>query len=109
MKDCPAETAAAALDCLAARLVTATDADRAQASSVLVNVPNVHPLRWIKVEDTMRDLVLDEANAIQHGRGDLPSTPVTADELRAFAARLRDGAPEMQETGWYKTLHGGGE
>jgi hypothetical protein len=109
VKDCPAETAAAALDYLAAHLATATDADRAQASAVLVNVPNVHPLRWIKVKDAMRDLVLDEANAIQHGRGDLPRTPVTAGELRAFAGRLREGAPEMRETGWYKTLHGGGE
>lgn len=109
MKDCPAETAAAALDYLAARLATATDADRAQASTVLVNVPLVHPLRWVAVEGVYRDLVLDEADAIQHGRGDLPRTPVTADELRAFAGRLREGAPEMRETDWYKTLHGGGE
>lgn len=47
------------------------------------------------------DRVLDVAEKARKGTA-------TPDELRAMAASLRAGAAEMAQTGWYKSIYGGG-
>lgn len=94
-----AEAAAVACEGLAAAAAP-DDRHRAHVASTLLSVPLTHPLRWTSHEGRMVDRVLETATAAQHGTA-------TPEELRAFAAELRAGAPEMRARGWYPYVVGG--
>lgn len=95
------------LDSLAAALETGFPAHvsrekyLAEIAAALVKTPLVHPLRMAPMPRPEPeehpciawDAVQDMARRIQRAE-------VTADELRAFAVRLREGLPEMRRTGW---------
>ena len=96
MRPCPAEAAAVACEEMASLLEYATPIDerrRAAFAHVVYWVPNCHPLRF---GDDRCGLT---ARALEAGTA-------TAEELRAFAAEMREGAPKMRATGWYGLLYG---
>jgi hypothetical protein len=94
------ESAASECEALAANPAP-TDKDRQLAHNELCWVPDVHPERHVDVDGRIMDRVLDVAEKARKGTA-------TPDELRAMAASLRAGAAEMAQTGWYKSIYGGG-
>ena len=98
MKPCPAEAAAVACESLADAMDRGRVGDRYRKdiAAAVYWVPNAHPMRQGD------DEVLRMARAIEAGN----ATQATQDSLRAFAARLREGAPAMRATGWYATFYG---
>lgn len=101
MKPCPAEAAAVACEHLAIALDRGPVDDRYRKAiaAAVYWVPNTHPMR------SGADDVLLMARAIEAGEA-------TAEGLRAFVVKLREGVPEMQRTGWYGLFYGadaGGE
>lgn len=95
MKPCPAEAAATACESLADAMDRGRvdDRYRKDIAAAVYWIPNTHPMRQGD------DDVLRIARAIE-------ADEATPDGLRAFAARLREGAPAMRATGWYATFYG---
>lgn len=99
MTPCRAEAAAVELLSLAASIDArgpASSRSLVRVAEGLCWVPLVHPLRLHE------DRVLAMAEEIRHARA-------TPESLRAFAAELRAGIPEMRRTGWWPAVHGGAE
>lgn len=107
---CRATAAAVDLESLAASLDTrgpASSRTLVRVAESLLWTPLVHPLRNAREErhapvPVIVDRVLAMADEIRHGRA-------TSESLRAFAAELRAGLPEMRRTGWWPAVHGGVE
>lgn len=114
MRVCRATAAAAELDSLAAAIEArgpASSRTLAGVAEKLLWTPLVHPLRSAVAErpgedgapvPATVDRVVAMADEIRHGEA-------TPEGLRAFAAELRAGLPEMRRTGWWPAVHGGAE
>lgn len=105
LRPCRATAAASALEGLAARLDSPAPSnkeaveiarERLSVAADLCWVPVPHPLRAVDRGGALVDEVLAFAESVK-GKA-------TADEMRAFAARLRAGIPEMERTGWYPLM-----